>query len=567
MIGGSRRAMASAGVFLACCVGLTVDALPQPRDAPALRAPGLPCALRGGAAAADELSAHPAAAAAAAAGPLATTSALEADGRRGRGASEQEAQRQAKRGDRWRSPTPALKVYMHVASVASAALFRAFLALADRDATPEGTLPGVPASGKRRRQTASSHQNTSAKARWVLCFTDGGTSACPQLDVRCLQGTLERQWTAAPGGPWWREILDSAASGKTAVGGEVEGVPARLYGPFACKDMLTQVATLVRRLFLLRCSGCSRPAAGRNILQWPSRPQHRMTALLAEAVSREAIHRCSWPSHPDHRSPCASPSSSSAGMYLAEGNTSDSQQGRAVEPLNGMVPTNEHKASFQASTGDMEQAVLSAESVVRAAFPPVTNCSPGASMQLNTAANRSVDAESEEREEGEEDLGAAVGRDAPEPPEPLRNMVAALGDGFIFFSSFASSSSSSSISSISSRCSGCLLLRLLSLSCSVTHSHTHTLSLYFSLSLSLARALSLARSLPRARAHTHSRARVLSFLHTLPRLFILHPRIRTDASFMSNSTFIHRASPGFLGGGWARGHRKALEFESRAASN
>jgi hypothetical protein len=110
-------------------------------------------------------------------------------------------------------------------------------------------------------------------------------------------------------------------------------------------------------------------------------------------------------------------------------------------------------------------------------------------------------------------------------------------------------------------CCGCSL----SLALSLTHSHTHTL--YFSLSLSLSRALSLARSLPRAHTHTLSRARVLSFLHTLPRLFILHPRIRTDASFMSNSTFIHRASPGFLGGGWARGHRKALEFESRAASN
>jgi hypothetical protein len=364
--------------------------------------------------------------------PPVTTSAGGADGRCERGTREQTARRQEQ------PATAALKVYMHVANAACAVLFRAFLVLAapappqaeprDEEAAAESTASGLPASGKRRKQSATSHQKTCTGAGWVLCFADGNASACPQLLVRCLQGPLEQQWTAAPGGSWWREIRDPVATGKMALGGEIQRAPTRLYGPFASKDVLTQVATLVRRLFLLRCSACSTSSkpAGWNILQWTASPEHRMSALLADAVCREATRRCAGPD-PRVQTPHPTPSLSTAGMHLAEGNTSDLQQGHVVEPPTGMVLSNDATTSFQASTGDMEQALLIAQSLVRQVLPPGKNLSSAARMQLDQAADPSSHADSEREEEG---LRAAAGNDAFEPSECLRNLVAALGYGW-----------------------------------------------------------------------------------------------------------------------------------------
>ena len=187
---------------------------------------------------------------------------------------------------------------MHVAGAAFATLFRAFLAMAaprahalgalgDQDEAAEGTVKDP----KRRRRVLTAEQ----KARWVLCFTHGGANSCPTLDVRRLDRALERKWNAGTGSGAWRDIIESAdfpggdagASGDTA---------CRLYGPFYSRDSLSHVSTLLRRLFLLRCTACSGPQGRESkqggVLRWQRRPQHRMAALLAEAVCREATHRC-----------------------------------------------------------------------------------------------------------------------------------------------------------------------------------------------------------------------------------------------------------------------------------
>jgi len=441
MKGTTRRALAAAGVFLACCVGLTLTVEALARDSAFCTA--RPLALRGGVGGGRKVKKVEKEVVGGGglhvvpppglSRPPATTSAGGADGRCERGTREQAARRQEQ------PASAALKVYMHVASAACAALFRAFLVLAapgpqqadprDEEAAAESTASG-PASGKRRKQSATSHQKCT-RAGWVLCFTDENASACPQLLVRCLQGPLEQQWTAAPGGSWWREIRDPVANGNTALGGEMQRAPTRLYGPFASKDVLTQVATLVRRLFVLRCSACStssRPA-GRNILQWTASAEHRMAALLANAVCKEATRRCAGPD-PRAQTPHPAPSLSTAGLCLAEANASVLQQGRVVEPPTGMVLSNDTMASFPSSAGDMEQALLIAQSLLRQVLPPGKNLSSAARMQLGQAADPSSHADSEKEEEG---LRAAVSNDTFEPSECLRNLVAALGDGWDLF--------------------------------------------------------------------------------------------------------------------------------------
>lgn len=154
-----------------------------------------------------------------------------------------------------------------------------------------------------------------------------------------------------------------------------------------------------------------------------------MAALLADAVCREATRRCAGPD-PRAQTPHPAPSLSTAGMYLAEGSTSNLQQGRVAEPPTGMVLSNDSTTSFQASTGDMEQALLNAQSSVRQVLPHGKNLISAARMQLDQAADPSSHADSKKKEEG---LSAAAGNDAFEPSECLRNLVAALGDGWDLF--------------------------------------------------------------------------------------------------------------------------------------
>ena len=189
------------------------------------------------------------------------------------------------------------KVYEHVACAAFGMLFEAFLATGCADvpgksnsgASDQGTSPA-----KRRR--SSCRDVPSEPVRWVLHFIERGGDACPELAVRKLAGGLEQKWKNGSGGCAWRRIEEDDAD--QASGRGAGNMSSRVYGPFASKDMLCNVVSVLQRLFVLRCQECARPnnaapsATTSGVLRWRGRHQHCMSAALAEAACKEAAIRC-----------------------------------------------------------------------------------------------------------------------------------------------------------------------------------------------------------------------------------------------------------------------------------
>jgi hypothetical protein len=187
---------------------------------------------------------------------------------------------------------------------------------------------------------------------WTLCFSDGGAESCPDLVVRRMDNVLQQKWRAGSGGLYWREICESDIN---STGTREPARISRLYGAFSSKDNLTRVATLVRRLFILRCSNCSRQPASRaqgSATRLPTRQQHRAVALLAEAACREATERCCSvaPPHRTHdtRIPACTRASPAAGK----------QQGDEKQPALA-----HGRAADLAAAGPIEEALLRAQSI------------------------------------------------------------------------------------------------------------------------------------------------------------------------------------------------------------
>jgi hypothetical protein len=201
---------------------------------------------------------------------------------------------------------------------------------------------------KRRRRSV---ENRSLDI-WTLCFSDGGAESCPDLVVRRLDNVLQQKWRAGSGGLYWREICESDVNST----GTLEPARiSRLYGAFSSKDNLTQVATLVRRLFILRCSNCSRQPASRaqgSATRLPTRQQHRAVALLAEAACREATERCCAvaPPHLTHDTgiPACTRASPATGKQQGDEKQPELAHGRAAD---------------LAAAGPIEEALLRAQSI------------------------------------------------------------------------------------------------------------------------------------------------------------------------------------------------------------
>ena len=242
---------------------------------------------------------------------------------------------------RWARHCPApvsrdVKFYMHIACAAFSALFKAFIA-----------MPYAQTPVKRRRLSVESR----SVDIWTLCFSDGGAESCPDLVVRRLDNVLQQKWRAGSGGLYWREICESDIN---STGTREPPRISRLYGAFSSKDNLTQVATLVRRLFILRCSNCSRQPASRaqgSATRLPTRQQHRVVALLAEAACREATERCCAVAPPhlihDTRIPACTRASPAAGK----------QQGDEKQPALA-----HGRSADLAAAGPIEEALLRAQS-------------------------------------------------------------------------------------------------------------------------------------------------------------------------------------------------------------
>ena len=234
--------------------------------------------------------------------------------------------------------TPLTRVYMHVARASFDTLFQSFFA------TATDSLHTVPweESGKDNAEPRGKHPRQSANRplRWVLCFVDlDSVHTCPALKVLLLEGDLELQWHAAPGGTFWREIRNST-SGQSDASTAIEAAYScswRAYGPFGSKEPLSKVARQLQRLFLLRCNDCSRSEARGlgvpghiewGMLHWHTRTQHRMAAVLADAVFREAAERsCSTRAAPAAPGLPALPSHSQSPDSLLQGPTSLARAG------------------------------------------------------------------------------------------------------------------------------------------------------------------------------------------------------------------------------------------------
>ena len=234
--------------------------------------------------------------------------------------------------------TTLTRVYMHVTRASFDTLFQSFFA------TATDSLHTVPweESGKDNAEPQGKHPRQSANRplRWVLCFVDlDSVHTCPALKVLRLEGDLELQWHAAPGGTCWREIRNST-SGQSNASTAVEAAYScswRAYGPFGAKEPLSKVARQLQRLFLLRCSDCSRSEASGlgvpghiegGMLHWRTRTQHRMAAVLADAVFREAAERsCSTCAAPAAPGLPALPSHSQSPDSLLQGPTSLARAG------------------------------------------------------------------------------------------------------------------------------------------------------------------------------------------------------------------------------------------------